>query len=135
MDDRLTTDARSAHMRLIRGRNTQPEIRVRKLLHALGYRFRLHIRDLPGSPDVVLPRHRTALFVHGCFWHQHTGCRLARKPKSRPEYWLPKLERNSIRDHEANARLHDLGWRSVTVWECETTHEDVLRARLLELLS
>ncbi|MGO4833455.1 very short patch repair endonuclease [Rhizobiaceae sp. 2RAB30] len=135
MGDRLTTEDRSAHMRLIRGRNTQPEIRVRKLLHALGYRFRLHSRNLPGSPDVVLPRHRTALFVHGCFWHQHTGCSLARKPKSRPEYWLPKLERNSMRDREANARLHDLGWRSVTVWECETTDEDALRARLLELLS
>src|SRR5262249_16831095 len=115
--------------------NTRPEIRVRKLLHALGYRFRLHRRDLPGSPDIVLPRLRIAIFVHGCFWHQHSGCRLARKPKSRPEYWLPKLERNTARDHEANGRRHELGRRSVTIWECETKDEDDLRARLLGLLS
>lgn len=122
-------------MRSIKGRNTKPEIRVRKLLHALGYRFRLHRKDLPGSPDIILPKHRTAIFVHGCFWHQHGGCSLARKPKTRLEYWLPKLERNAARDHEVSDQLRSLGWRPVTVWECETKSADALRAKLLVLLS
>lgn len=135
MGDHLSPEARSAHMRLITKKNTRPEIPVRKLLHALGYRFRLHRHNLPGSPDIVLPKRRTAIFVHGCFWHQHPGCRLARKPKSRLGYWLPKLERNAKRDQEIDMRLRELGWRSATIWECDTQHEESLQGRLLELLA
>src|SRR3546814_853988 len=134
MKDHLSPEERSAHMRLIRGRNTQPEVRVRQLLHAMGYRFRLHRRDLPGSPDIVLPKHRIVIFVHGCFWHQHKGCQLARLPKSRPEYWLPKFQRNAQRDMEVAQQLTLLGWRQLVVWECETTCVEALRAKLANLL-
>jgi len=134
MNDRLSPEERSAHMRRIRGRDTRPEMRVRQLLHRMGYRFRLHRRDLPGSPDIVLPRLRAAIFVHGCFWHQHAGCRLARLPKSRPEYWLPKLERNAERDGHAIAALVKAGWRAIVIWECETMEADGLWAKLFSLL-
>ena len=130
MPDRLTAAERSAHMARIRGKHTQPELRVRRLLHAMGYRFRLHRRDLPGSPDVALPRLRALIHVRGCFWHQHPSCRLARLPKSRPDYWLPKLERNVARDEEAIAGATRLGWRPLVVWECETANSDVLEHRL-----
>lgn len=135
MKDHLSGEDRSAHMRLIRGKNTLPELRVRQLLHAMGYRFRLHRRDLPGSPDIVLPRFRLAIFVHGCFWHQHDGCRLARLPKSRLEYWLPKFRRIAIRDEQAVQALASRGWETATIWECETTKEPALRARLSKLLA
>lgn len=134
MKDHLSGEQRSAHMRLIRGRNTLPERRVRQLLHAMGYRFRLHRRDLPGSPDIVLPKHRIAIFVHGCFWHQHEGCRLARLPKSRHDYWLPKFERNARRDREAARQLRALGWRPLVVWECETARAETLQTKLTRLL-
>lgn len=106
-------------MRANKGRNTSPEIIVRRMLHAMGYRFRLHRRDLPGSPDVVLPGRRVAIQVHGCFWHQHEGCRRATLPKTRRDYWLPKLMANKARDHDAERRLADLGWHVEVVWECE----------------
>lgn len=130
MPDRLTPAERSAHMARIRGKHTLPEVRVRQLLHGLGYRFRLHRRDLPGSPDIVLPRLRAVVNVHGCFWHQHPGCRLARLPKTRPEYWLPKLARNAARDEQALRDLAALGWRPLVVWECETKTQEALRTRL-----
>ena len=107
-------------MRRIRKTDTKPELLVRRLAHALGFRFRLHRRDLPGTPDLAFLRLRKVIFVHGCFWHQHAGCRLARLPKSRPEYWLPKLRRNKERDEEACANLGELGWEVLVVWECET---------------
>jgi len=107
----------------IRGRDTKPELAVRRYLHARGFRFRLHVRELPGRPDIVLPRHRTAVFVHGCFWHRHAGCRFAYTPKSRQEFWLPKLEGNAARDARNEERLRDLGWRVELVWECEATPE------------
>ena len=100
--------------------NTRPEMAVRQTLHAQGFRFRLHRRDLPGKPDIVLPRYRAAVFVHGCFWHQHHGCRLASWPKSRTEYWGPKLGRNVERDALAVKGLEELGWRALIVWECDT---------------
>lgn len=100
--------------------NTTPELIVRKLAHHLGLRYRLHRRDLPGTPDLVFPKRRTALFVHGCFWHQHQGCSRARTPITRTEYWGPKLTRNVERDKEAKVRLESLGWRVIEVWECET---------------
>jgi len=121
-------------MRAIRKKNTRPELTVRKQVHALGYRFRLHRRDLPGSPDLVLARHQAVIFVHGCFWHQHAGCRHSNIPRSRPEYWLPKLARNVRRDKEARARLQAAGWRVLTLWECELGDADMLRERLSEFL-
>lgn len=130
MSDRLSPEERSSHMRLIRGRNTGPEVRVRQALHRMGYRFRLHRRGLPGSPDIVLLRKRLAIFVHGCFWHQHPGCRLARLPKSRLDYWLPKLDRNAARDAEAVNALQEMGWRTIVIWECQTVDRDALVERL-----
>ena len=117
---------RSALMSRIRSGNTQPELAVRRLLHALGYRFRLHRRDLPGRPDIVLPRHSLVIFVHGCFWHQHSGCRLASRPKTRQDYWEPKLAGNVRRDRAAADALASLGWRVAVIWECETRKHETL---------
>lgn len=133
MFDRLTPAERSAHMRRIRKVDTKPELAVRCAAHAAGLRFRLHRADLPGSPDLVFPGRCTALFVHGCFWHQHEGCRLGRLPKTRLEYWLPKLRRNRERDEIAAARLADLGWHVMVLWECETADSAALERRLREI--
>lgn len=121
-------------MRRIRKRDTKPELVVRRLAHALGFRFRLHRCDLPGTPDLVLPRHRSVIFVHGCFWHQHRGCRLARQPKTRLEYWLPKLARNVERDLRTRNALEAAGWRCLVVWECETRDGEALRGILRRFL-
>lgn len=102
----------------IKGKNTRPEIAVRKALHAAGYRFRLHRKDLPGKPDIVLPKYRTVIFVHGCFWHGHM-CKNFKWPKTRPEFWREKIEGNVERDKRAVALLNNLGWNIVVVWECE----------------
>lgn len=121
---------RSRIMRSITKKNTRPEIAVRRALHAMRLRFRLHRSDLPGTPDIVLPRHKIAVLVHGCFWHQHPGCRHAKLPRSRPEYWLPKLARNIERDGQAKAALQADGWRVLIVWECETKSAASLQRRL-----
>lgn len=113
-------------------KNTGPEVRVRKTLHAMGYRFRLHRRDLPGTPDIVLPKRRLALFVNGCFWHQHPGCRKASMPKTRTEFWKAKFERNRQRDELRRRQLQDLGWRVETIWECETKDPVVLERTIDE---
>ena len=118
--DRLTSAERSRNMALIRGRDTKPELRVRSLLHGLGYRFRLHRRELPGSPDIVLPRHKAVIFVHGCFWHRHPGCRGATTPKTRTEFWRQKFEGNVRRDNAVRASLDKAGWQVLVLWECET---------------
>lgn len=102
----------------------------RKLLHALGLRFRLHRRDLPGSPDIVLPGYRKVIFVHGCFWHRHLGCRYATTPKTRQDYWVPKFAANVERDARKQAQLEELGWHVLVVWECETKTKDALGRRL-----
>jgi DNA mismatch endonuclease (patch repair protein) len=107
----------------IRGRDTRPEIIVRRFLHARGLRYRLHVRDLPGRPDIVLPRRRAAVFVNGCFWHQHPGCRFAYRPKSHQQFWDPKLEANVARDERDQRRLKELGWEVYVVWECGVTAE------------
>lgn len=122
--------SRSDIMRAVKRAHTAPEIIVRQTLHALGLRFRLQRRDLPGSPDIVLPRFRTAIFVHGCFWHRHPGCRYATTPKTRQEYWLPKFAANVERDARKEAQLSELDWRVLVVWECETRDREELMMRL-----
>lgn len=119
MADKISPERRSLNMAAIKSRDTKPEIAVRKLLHASGFRFRLHRKDLPGRPDIVLPRYKTAIFVHGCFWHQHEGCKLASKPSSRQEYWKAKFDRNAERDRNSLTTLTELGWQVVVIWECE----------------
>lgn len=121
MADTLTQFARSERMSRIKGKNTKPEMTVRKLVHSLGYRYRLHARDVPGKPDIVFSKRRKVVFVHGCFWHRHvdSSCSLARLPKTRLDFWLPKLERNVERDEETARALVELGWNSLIVWECE----------------
>ena len=117
-------------MRQVKGRDTGPELAVRKRLTALGLRYRLHRKDLPGSPDIVLPGRRIALFVHGCFWHGHDCKRGARAPKANADYWQAKIGRNRERDRRNEAALTALGWRVITVWECELKAPDELEARL-----
>lgn len=116
--DVVDKKTRSKMMSGIRGRNTKPEIEVRKALHAAGFRFRLHRRDLPGSPDVVMPGRKVAIFVHGCFWHRHENCRFAKLPSSRAGFWRLKLEGNAERDRRNQEALRTAGWRVLTVWEC-----------------
>ncbi len=133
MTDRLSKEQRSWNMSRIRGKDTRPERTVRSLLHRLGYRFRLHRKNLPGKPDIILPRHKTIIFVHGCFWHQHKGCKEATMPKSRTEWWQEKLEGNAARDKRNKAELRRAGWRVLTVWECETHCPEKLVCRLRRL--
>jgi DNA mismatch endonuclease (patch repair protein) len=134
MVDVVSPKVRSRMMAGIRGQNTAPELAVRKMLHAMGYRFRLHRRDLPGSPDIVLPKYKTAIQVHGCYWHRHPGCRYASTPSSNVEFWLKKFDENVARDQRQQAELELLGWRVVVIWECETRDlealEGVVRHRL-----
>ena len=120
-------------MQRVKGKDTQPEKIVRSLLHRLGYRFRLHRKDLPGTPDIVFPSRRLALFVHGCFWHGH-GCRIGQLPKSRLDYWQPKIEANRARDRRNEAALAEAGWRVATVWQCELADREALADRLRRLL-
>lgn len=121
-------------MSLIRSKNTEPELFVRRVVHALGYRFRLHVRSLPGTPDVVLPRLRKIIEVRGCFWHMH-NCGQGHVPMSRQSYWSPKLEGNKVRDRESLIALKRLGWTVLVVWECETTDFKRLTARLNHFLN
>lgn len=117
-------------MRAVKQKNTTPETVVRRSLHALGLRFRLHRKGLPGTPDVVLPRFKTAIFVHGCFWHRHRDCSRASTPKTRREFWQAKFDSNVERDERKARELSDLGWRVLTIWECETRQPDRLTYRL-----
>jgi len=128
--DRLTKERRSWNMRQVRSKNTKPEIAVRSLLHRLGFRFRLHPSNLPGKPDIVLPKHKTAVFVHGCFWHRHPNCPDATTPKTRTEFWLGKFAENVSRDKRKQKELHDQGWKVFIVWECEIAELDKLAVRL-----
>lgn len=131
--DTVTREKRSWNMSQIRGRDTKPEVIVRSLLHAMGFRFRLHRKDLPGRPDIVLPKHRIIIFVNGCFWHRHNGCRFAYEPKSRKRFWLKKFNSNVERDKKVKRELKSLGWCVVTIWECQTRSAGALSRKLSRL--
>lgn len=131
--DRLSPERRSWLMSRIKGMNTKPEIEIRSLLHRMGYRFRLHRRDLPGTPDIVLPGRNAVVFVHGCFWHGH-ACKRTKMPKSRKAYWAEKIEGNRRRDARKRRRLKALGWKVVVVWECELKKPEKLAEKLQRAL-
>lgn len=134
MPDHLSAAARSENMRRIKSSSTAPELLVRRMVYAMGYRFRLHRKDLPGKPDIVLGSRRKIIFVHGCFWHQHDACRAGRLPKSNSSYWTPKLQRNIERDQAAQQALQAAGWDVLVVWDCETKISDELVRRLRRFL-
>ena len=134
MADHLLPEKRSWNMSLIRSADTKPEIIVRKLLHSLGYRFRLHKKDLPGKPDIVLKKYKTVIFVQGCFWHQHKGCKRSNIPKSNKSYWKPKLEHNTKRDKQHKQSLRKAGWKVIAIWECEIKTVEKLKKKLINAL-
>jgi DNA mismatch endonuclease (patch repair protein) len=132
--DTFTAEERAAIMRRIRGKDTRPEMAVRRMIHRMGFRYALHRADLPGNPDLVFPCHGKVLFVHGCFWHGHS-CRAGRnRPHSNRRYWIPKLDRNKARDAANRRRLRALGWEVLTVWECQLKNPERLRRRIGEFL-
>ena len=137
MTDTLSRAARSERMSRVRGKDTGPELVVRRMVHGMGFRYRVHRRDLPGNPDLVFPARRKVIFVHGCFWHRHDdpACKLARLPKSRLEFWLPKLETNARRDAEHLDRLRVLGWDTLIIWECELKNKSFLKKKLGSFIS
>ena len=128
--DTISEEKRSWNMSRIRGKDTKPEIIVRSMLHRMGYRFRLHRKDLPGKPDIVLPKYNTVIFVHGCFWHRHKGCKYAYKPKSRIDFWNAKFDDTAARDKRNRKQLQAKGWNVEIIWECETGNNDMLAARI-----
>ncbi len=132
--DKLTPKRRSDNMRAIRSKDTSPEMAVRRLIHSLGYRYRLHGSKLPGKPDLVFAGRKKVIFIHGCFWHLHSGCREGRIPGSRRSYWKPKLEGNRARDARNRRALRRLGWSALVIWECQVKREEKLRAKLVEFL-
>ena len=134
MTDIVDSKRRSAMMARIRGRDTAPELAVRRIAHRMGLRFRLHRKDLPGRPDLVFPKHRLVVFVHGCFWHRHQGCKYAYTPKSRVAFWAKKFAANVARDASQEAALKALSWRVLVIWECETRHEATVEHRLAALV-
>jgi len=136
MTDTVTPKRRSEIMSNIRAKGMKPEMAVRRIAHAMGYRYRLHRKDLPGKPDLVFPGRRKVIFVHGCFWHQHSdaACRITRRPKSNRDYWLPKLESNVARDAKHQAELAELGWKVLVIWECDVVAENGIADRVRDFL-
>ena len=132
-EERTISEVRSRNMAAIRGKDTAPELAIRRILHAMGLRFRLHRKDLPGRPDIVLPKHRTVVFVHGCFWHRHENCRHTTTPKTRQEFWQTKFAANIERDRRNQTDLQQLGWRVIVIWECELRQHSDLETRLERL--
>ena len=132
MVDRISKEHRSWNMSRITGKNTTPELVIRKLLHRAGYRFRLHAAELPGKPDIVLPKYQTVIFVNGCYWHRHKGCSEATIPKTRTDFWLEKFRRTVERDKQKQAELEKLGWNVLTVWECELKTDPELTLNLVK---
>jgi DNA mismatch endonuclease, patch repair protein len=135
MADVYSSETRSKVMSKVHGKNTRQEMFIRSLLHSLGFRFRLYRRDLPGNPDIVLPKWKAVVFVNGCFWHQHDGCRRASRPKSNVGYWDAKLSRNIERDKRNQQWLHELGWRTIIVWECDTKNHQHIERFLREAIT
>jgi DNA mismatch endonuclease (patch repair protein) len=133
--DTISPERRSAVMARIKGTNTRPELAVRRLVHGMGYRFRLHRKDLPGRPDLVFSPRRKVIFVHGCYWHRHEGCRFAYAPKSNQEFWATKFDSNVARDRRVEQELVHLGWKVLTVWECEIADTERLRSNIAEFLA
>jgi DNA mismatch endonuclease (patch repair protein) len=133
--DIVSPEKRSRMMAGIKGKNTKPELVVRKLVHGMGFRYRLHHKDLQGSPDLVFPRLKKVIFVHGCFWHRHPGCRFAYTPKSNAQFWLDKLECNTRRDAQALTALDSLGWQVLIVWECEVSDVSALTLKVRMFLN
>lgn len=133
MADTVSPEKRSDMMSGIRGKDTKPEIVVRRLLHRLGYRFRLHCKDLPGRPDIVLPKWRTVIFVNGCYWHGHKDCHLFRLPKTRTEFWAKKIEGNQARDQRNYIVLEAAGWKVLVIWECAVSKKKSLTTKQLEI--
>jgi len=134
MTDRLSASARSKNMSLIKNKHTKPEMVVRKIVFSLGFRYRLHDRNLPGTPDLIFPRKRKLIFVNGCFWHMHENCVKFKLPASNREFWTLKLQGNRYRDDANLQKLTDLGWRVLIVWECELRDKDELREKLVSFL-
>jgi len=134
MVDSLAPEERSARMSKIHGKNTEPELTVRRLLNRMGYRFRLHRRDLPGSPDIVLPRYKKVIFVHGCFWHGHR-CKAGRLPKSNTEFWAAKIQSNRVRDGQTIRSLRRMGWSVAILWQCQIGGSAALESRLRSFLA
>lgn len=134
MTDHLSKKKRSWNMSRIRSKNTKPEIIVRSLLHRMGYRFSLHRKDLPGKPDIVLTKYKTVVFVHGCFWHRHKGCKRCTTPSTNQRYWIPKLERNIVKDKFNQKLLKKNGWFPIIVWECEIKNLGNLSKKVSKLL-
>jgi DNA mismatch endonuclease (patch repair protein) len=132
--DTLTVAERSACMARIRSKNTKPELRVRRLVYGLGYRYRLHCKGLPCKPDLIFPGRKKIIFVHGCFWHAHVGCKVANRPKSRRSFWDAKFRRNGERDRTNERSLREAGWEVLTIWECETKSDVTLVARIQAFL-
>lgn len=135
MVDRISAETRSRNMSRIRSKDTKPEMQLRRIVYAMGYRYRLHVKSLPGCPDLAFTSRRKALFLHGCFWHQHQGCKEAHQPKSRLSYWGPKLARNVKRDRDAEQQLRRMGWATLTIWACEIDDERRIERRLHEFLN
>ena len=133
--DILTKEKRSWNMSRIRSGNTKPELLVRSLLHRMGYRFRLHRKDLPGKPDIVLPKHKAVIFIHGCFWHHHDGCKYAYIPKTRQEFWRAKFKSNVERDKKVKKQLKEKNWRILVIWECELSNIESIIKRLKDYLN
>ena len=134
MADHLSREQRSWNMARIRSGNTKPELALRSMLHRNGFRFRLHTRDLPGKPDIVLPKYRTVVLLHGCFWHGHPDCKRANVPKSNKDYWTQKIGRNIARDKENERDLNTQGWQVIRVWECELRNAEEVMARITKSL-
>ena len=134
--DKISPELRSKNMRRIRSTNTIPEIKVRKLIFGMGYRYRLHWKKLPCKPDIIFPGRKKVIFVNGCFWHQHDdiNCNLVHKPKSRLDYWLPKLEKNKQRDIKNQKEIENIGWKYLVIWECQINSTDKLKHILTKFL-
>lgn len=133
MTDRITKEHRSWNMSRIRSKDTKPEKAVRSLLHSMGYRFRLHVKELPGKPDIVLPKYKTIIFVHGCYWHRHQGCKYAYMPNSRVNFWNEKFRRNIQRHQKVTRELEELGWNILVVWECELQDTKTLQEKIYHI--